>query len=712
MRGGSRATSMRLAVKRWIVAAMLVSGFVAVPVSRAQTPLESQENQENLPQVPVADPQSALSRIASSEHSPLYQDLDLLRRDGFAGAQEATVSLRVVDKSGRTPPDLRGADFALTVNGTPRSARLHSPNSKTTVLAPMVLLVFPPNQPIVHSIAVREATLYFSQQPEEILPWRVGLFDANGKMTPFTNGRSQLLANLDEVGHATEPLQYTSDAGLPRNFRWQGSWFTKVEDAIAMMERFEGPKVILAMNPLAESPYGLNDRILAHDGPADLVPVAQHIGAHIYIANVGGPEVLVPGGDAAHDQPAQVNTMGGPRLGSTPSQNMRIDPRQTAALNRFAYSNSLMMQTAADTLGGFSNSLKDLAAQIHRDLDGNYSMDFDLTPEDRDQGIPKVEVALARHDLKATVLDVAPVGSAVDNDRELVSKELMDTMRSATKEPVTSPDFRITQHIDFFPLRAGLEPVLPMTCIVEWTGPGHGPRQLSVVESVEDLTLSSVVLEREIHARWDGRSLSWERDGRLRPGHYVWRVVVHDGAGKVYSSAQEKLEIGFPHETAVGVSSLILGKLCQQAVQPDSGLRRRVALNAKAGAAADDGRMQIDPMHAGDCRLQPEATGRFATTDLLHAFVRIYPSEKFGKHKADSWTAKFVLRSQSGAVEAQKELAFTVDSGSGYLASVQMPLDDGGISAGPHTLDVEMHGPGMRAEQKQSRSISIEARTR
>jgi hypothetical protein len=261
--------------------------------------------------------------------------------------------------------------------------------------------------------------------------------------------------------------------------------------------------------------------------------------------------------------------------------------------------------------------------------------------------------------------------------------------------------------VDFFPLRAGLEPVLPMICVVEWTGPGKGPRQLSVVESLEDATLSSVVLEREIHARWDGHSLSWERDARLRPGHYVWRVVVHDGSGKVYSSAQEKVEIGFPHGTPVGMSSLILGKDCQEGSQPPSGLQRRVALHSRSETSPDNAHLQIDPMRAGDCRLQPEATDRFASTDLLHAFVRIYPSEKFDKHKPESWTANFTLRSQSGSVEMEKELPFTVDSGSGYLASVQLPLSDAGITAGPHTLSLEIHGPGIRPDQKQSRSISI-----
>ena len=320
----------------------------------------------------------------------------------------------------------------------------------------MVLLVFPPNQPTLHSIGVTRARQYFQKQPGEGLTWRIGIYDANGKLFPYTNGRTQVLANLDQVEHTTSPLV----------FEWNKSWITKAREVIATMQSYGGPKVILAMNPLAEATYGSTDRLLAHSGPADLMPAARHIAAHIYIANLGGPDTIVPGGDAAAATPL---------TGTAPSSHMQVDPNQIDALNYFAFNTSQMMQTAAGTLGGFSNSLDKLAAQIHHDLDGNYSIDFDLTPEDRDRGIPSVEVKLLRHDLKVAILDVVPVGFALDNDRELVSIDLLNTMRKATEKPVHSPDFQIAQHVDYFPLRAGLQPLLPMTGIVQWIGTGQGP---------------------------------------------------------------------------------------------------------------------------------------------------------------------------------------------------------------------------------------------
>ncbi len=41
--------------------------------------------------------------------------------------------------------------------------------------------------------------------------------------------------------------------------------------------------------------------------------------------------------------------------------------------------------------------------------------------------------------------------------------------------------------------------------MVEWTGKGPAPRELSVSESVEDVTLAISALDREVQAGWNGR---------------------------------------------------------------------------------------------------------------------------------------------------------------------------------------------------------------
>lgn len=605
----------------------------------------------------------------------VYREVDMLRRDGFSVAREATVSLRVFEKKGAAVRDLTTSDVTLTVNGTVRPGRLVAPGAGETLVSPMVLLVFPPNQPTIHSIGVHQAERYFSSQPNELLPWKVGILDANGKLTPFTDGRSQLLAYLDVVDHTIEPFQYWSDVGLRSSVKWEGSWLTNAEEAIALMQSFSGPKVLLTMNPLGESMYGMNDHFLAHDGPESLVQIAEHIGAHIYIANVGGPEVDVPGGDASGDRPASGN---------------------------FSYRAFAMMQTAKDTMGGFSNSLKDLAGYIHRDLDENYSLTFEMTDADRDKGIPAVNVTLTAPDRRVAVLDVVPVGSVREMVHPAITKEVAARVKREARHPVASPVFGITQHVDSFPLRSGLEPLLPMTCEVEWTGQGRGPRQLSVAETVEDTNLATTILDRDVLVNWNGHSLSWERDGRLRPGHYVWRVAIHDDQGKVLTAAERKVDIPFPRGAAVEASSLVVGKSCR--TEAAAGLRKRADVDP---AEKQDEHLMFDPMRAADCRVKPESADRFAATDLLHAFVRIYPAGKLEKKTAENWTASFVLRSATGAVETEKDIPFTVDAGSGYLAYVEVPLNAEAITPGAHTLDVSMKGPGIRGSLKESREIEI-----
>ncbi len=492
--------------------------------------------------------------------------MDLLRRDGFSVAQAATVSLHVADKKGVVPHGLTDSAFKMTVNGTVRSVRVQAPGAAAPEV-PLVLLVFPPNDPIVHGIGVREAKKYFGGLSDEVLPWKVGILDADGSLTPFTNGRSQLVANLDFVDHAIEPMQYTSAAPLPKRFRWEGTWLRKAEEAIALMQRFDGPKVILAMNPVGESIYGLNDQVLAHDGPEALTGMTMAIGGHIYVANVSGPDVIVPYGSASQDSAAQGrNLFRGP---------IGVAAQLSAAGAVAQYRTSVVMQTAKDTMGGFSNSFRDLAGYIHRDLDENYLLTFDMTAADRDKGTPAVEVELADHQERVTIVDIAAVGTIYDGDRKVLSKEVLARVKLEAKKPVPSPDFRITQHVDYFPIRGGLTPMLPMSALVEWIGKGPAPRELSVAESVEDVTLATSALDREVQAGWNGRFVTWERDGHLHPGHYVWRVAIHDDQGKVYSAVEQKVNIENPRGAAIMASSLIIGNSCWKSVSAAGGMRQR-----------------------------------------------------------------------------------------------------------------------------------------
>ncbi|HEX3662687.1 MAG TPA: hypothetical protein VHU89_14725 [Acidobacteriaceae bacterium] len=652
----------------------------------------------------ASGPQNAMPLRPSTVYHPAapsaaerstYRELDLLRRDGFAGATQATVTVRVVDKKGNTAGDLRPDDFALIVNGTRRAFRLHVPIAGAPTVPPIVLLVFPPNQPLVHHMGAEQAIRYFSRQAKEQLSWKVGTFDANGKFAPFTDSRSALLARLNEIDRTKEPFEYAGD-GMPGNIRMESGWLTQADETIGLMQRYAGPKLILAMNPSADWSFGLNDPSMAQDGPEALMSAAGFVGGHIFVDDVSGPGVVIPGGEAA-DTAAT--------WGTVPSYHAQVSPRQMAQLNYFAYRTSQMMQAGEDTQGGFANSLDKLAAQMNREVTGNYLLDFDLTAEDRDRGAPDVSVQLARRPLRLNILDVVPIGVEPGSAEAGTGRRLALLLREATAGHVRSPEFRIFQHVDHFPVHEGLKPDLPMGGAVAWTGAGPAPAEIQIVDSVEDANFSTVLLQREMTAHWDGRSFAWEHDGQLEPGEYIWRTGVYDGRGTILAAAEEKIDVEFPHASALAMSSLVFGRSCETGPSA-SGLQRRPA----PGTGPEGPHPVIDPMRAMHCRIKLDATDSLLPSDRLLAFVRIYPDDKLGRRDPGQWRATYRLQSASGAVETQREIPFTLDSGSGYVAFAQMPLEEIAGAAGRHTLEVVVRGPGIRGELKEMRSIFIGAR--
>jgi hypothetical protein len=686
---------------------MVVGAFlIFLSSSQAQQPSLGQATGQSGPPPPDVLPTPVLQTapVPTPRDKRLFQDIDLLRRDDFEKASEATASVRVIDSHSNPIMGLGQSNFLLTVNGSVRKVRLLKESSIASTLArPMVLLVFPPNQPTIHYIAVRDCISYFTGLSEETLPWSVGIFDANGSFTPFTSQRSVLLSNLEAVRTAHEPAQYSTDRFMRLGEEWDGDWLTKANNAITEMQRLPGPKLIMAMNPLDASvpgyegvslSQGHDAQPLAQGSPADLTPIAQEIGAHIYIANVGGPEPIIPGGDAASTAAT---------WGTKPSMHQQISRALIGALNHYAAVNSQMMLTAQATLGGFSNSIPQLAAQMQRDLDDAYHIQFDLTPNDQDIGIPEVSVKVDKSGARASILDVAPVLAADVAAQRRESRETAHALLASIAAPITSPDFSISQRVDYFPVRSGFEAVLPMSCLVKWTGPGAHPAQILIVESVVDRDLNVPILERTMDSSWDAREIFWERDGQLRPGRYIWRVAVAGPHGRILASAQQNVTVAFPRHPVVAVSSLVLGDACKPHPSAN-GLRKRSPPGDEAAAPL---LLTVDPMQLGNCRFTPEPDERFGRDDTLHALIRIYPLEKLEKNRPEAWSARFTLRSATSNIESEKQIPFRIDSGSGFFASVAMRLAQPGVTTGQHTFDVEIQGPGLRRPLSQTESVFI-----
>ena len=112
-------------------------------------------------------------------------------------------------------------------------------------------------------------------------------------------------------------------------------------------------------------------------------------------------------------------------------------------------------------------------------------------------------------------------------------------------------------------------------------------------------------------------------------------------------------------------------------------------------------------MQLGDCRFSPEPDVRFGRGDTLHAFLRIYPKAKLEKNSPGAWSARFAILSATGRLEAEQQIPFSADLGSGLVASAAWHLTMPGLSNGSHTVQVEIAGPGMKKPVSQVEAFTI-----
>ena len=273
--------------------------------------------------------------------TPLYSDENLLPHTTSQLAPTMLLPLFVKTKAGTAPREFTKKDFVLLVDGKPTKAKVMRPWDEGSMSRKggeitHVLLVLPPNQPLLHNMATEDAIRYFSKQQADRrgrLPWNVSLFDSNGKQTAYTRDKAELLVELEDIRKAIEPLQRDADLG--------GNWLDDARNAIYRMRFLPGRRIVVAFNPQTEPIYGLLEFSLMQTDPSDLVGAAERAGAQVYIANSTGPAYIGP-------TESGLNT----------------------ALVGMQIPN--MMQTSQLTGAGYANTLKDLFGQIIAERDTSY----------------------------------------------------------------------------------------------------------------------------------------------------------------------------------------------------------------------------------------------------------------------------------------------------------------------------------------------------
>jgi hypothetical protein len=676
----------------WVVGIICL---LLVPSSRIFS-----QAQQPLPPGIRANSPSGYDPSRPPERYPQYTDLDLAPYLSRRAARIMTVQVHVRTHGGAPVPNLTASDFHLLANGKPREVRilppvpddatsvtsLHSaPPTKPANANAVVLIILPPNQVRVRLLMLKDAIEAFSARPSDAegnLAWSISIYD--GAQTPYMRKKSDVLAALEHARHLSTPILLDQGPGSSGQ-----RWLDEANRAVFGMHDLSPNRIVVAGNPEMGDVCPIGTDVHQNElcpNPLLLLSMARTAGAQVFIANSGGP-----------------STADG--LG---------------ALLAAAANTSNMMLTASESGGGYSNSFKDLSTQIDNSLLSSYLLEFHLSPDEIDVGPPTISVTVRDPRLIATADSPRPAPDAVAIEEASLKPISPAIIRSLAK-PVASPALTIHQRVDYFPIRKGLAAILPMTCTIEWTANTPPPASLDVIESIEHAETGVPVLNRRLNVKWNGRAFSWERDGQLMPGTYIWRVAAGDPDGQTIASAVFHTRLNPPSSEVINLSTMVAGKSCrnQHQVAPDPGqpesiaeplLKRRSSVRA-AGSAPPPA---FDPMFENGCRIEPEPTTHYSAADTLRSFVRIYIDEGIDKGKLQAWSAKFVLHSADGKVETEFAAPLVADSQPGYLAALELPLVADGVAAGAHTLTFERtahsHAPySIHTAHRRSRSPVVGA---
>jgi hypothetical protein len=683
---------------------------IICPLLLPSSRIFSQTQQPLPPGIRVNSP-SGYDPSRPPERYPPYTDLDLAPYLSRRAARIMTVQVHVRTHGGAPVPNLTASDFHLLANGKPREVRILSPlpddptsvtslqsattralSTKPANANAVVLIILPPNQVRVRLLMLKDAIEAFSTRAADAegnLAWSISIYD--GAQTPYMRRKSDVLAALELARKATPRI--LMDGGLARASGSSGQrWLSEANRAIFGMRGLSPNRIVVLGNPddniFRDATSASQIGPVASDihfgelypDPRMFLFTAGSVGAQLFIANSGGPST-------ADDLGALLN----------------------AAANT-----SNMMVAASESGGGYSNSFKDLSTQIDNSLLSSYLLEFHLSPDEIDAGPPTISVTVRDPHLIATADSPRPAPDAVAIEEASLKPISQAIIRSLAK-PVASPALAIHQRVDYFPIRKGLAAILPMTCTIEWTANTPPPASLDVIESIEHAETGVPVLNRRLNVKWNGHAFSWERDGQLMPGTYIWRVAAGDPDGQTIASAVFHTRLNPPSSEVINLSTMVAGKSCrnQHQVAPEPTQRESIAeplLKRRSGIrpAGSAPPPAFDPMFENGCRIEPEPTTHYSAADILRSFVRIYIDEGIDKGKLQAWSAKFVLHAADGKVETEYAAPLVADSQPGYLAALELPLVADGVAAGAHTLTFELRGPHIHAPLTRSIPLVID----
>lgn len=569
-------------------------------------------------------------------------------------AQTVRIPIQAIERQTAEPVrDLQPGDLTLTVGGQATAFQLSRPWSKTIDPKtgqpedrPNVLIVLPLGDPEPRIRVLDDAIRGLSTQPD--LQWNVSIVDDNGNQTPYTRDLKAVIADLQSIRDRAP-----NDIDLDE-------WRQSASQAIASMRELPGRRVVLSLGDLFHEVF-FRDHRLAYDNfeVRDVGSAARDAGATIYCAD-SLQEI-----EAIRQLYPDYLAIG-------------IGPWLVRAAN-------------GDIAGWIGNTVGDTVRQIQRDAMGSYDLDLHL------------DLKEMNGQLRAIALSARRPGMFFNSPRYFVAPDLAEieflsklppSLRNALQNPPaagTSP-LQIATQLNYFPHADGKTGTQIATTQFFWNKSGSPPQTLDLAAKMTQTNIGYLATVMKSQLRWTSSEPEWNAQLDVRPGAYMLRIAAADPTNDAVAGSSTPFSVEPAADEPVLVSSLVLGKACIF-VPPEN----------------DATSSTIDYLRAGNCNVQPNASGTYSPQNVIWTLVRVTPTGSLVRKSTKSWKATFRMVDATDRKLAEEPVHWLIASDGSLVATAAFELSSPklNLANGEYAIVFQLKGPGIEGKYEENAPFLI-----
>lgn len=569
-------------------------------------------------------------------------------------AQTVRIPIQAMEQETAQPVrDLQPSDLTLYIADKPAAFQLSRPWSHTIDPKtgqpedrPNVLIVLPLGDPEPRNRVLNDAIHDLGAQPG--LGWNVSILDDSGNQTSYTRDMKTVIADLKSVRD-----QSPGDVDLD-------DWRKAATEAIASMRELPGRRVVLSLGDLFHEVLFSGNR-LAYDNfeVREVGNAARDAGATIYCA----------------DSLPEIETI---RQLYPDYLAIGVGPWLVRAVN-------------GDVAGWISNSVGDTVRQIQRDAMGAYDLDLHLDLNEMNGQLRAVALSARRPGIffNAPVYFVAPDLAEI----EFLSK-LSPSLRNALQNPPAAgaTPLQVATQLNYFPHADGKTGTQIATTEFFWNKAGSPPQTLDLAAKMTQTNIGylATVMRSQLH--WISNEPAWNAQLNVRPGTYMLRIAAVDRAADAVAGSSTPFSVEPSADEPVLVSSLVLGKNC-----------------AFVPSGSDTTTSTVDYLRAGNCDVQPNASGMYSPQNVIWTLVRVTPTGNLTRKPPKKWKATFRMVDAKDHKLAEEPVRWLTASDGSFVATAAFELSNPklNLANGEYAIVFQLKGPGVEGEYDENAPFMI-----